>query len=117
MSSFLTVDPALEQRIREVGDQLLAQMDAEPAPGIFSRKGAAARLMEWSLKDPTFKSQLFRFIDVLPALKSNAEIVRHLQEYLGDKAVELHPALQAGLAASSFAPALVAGPVKANVTA
>ena len=34
---------------------------------------------------------------------------------LGDKAVELNPAMKAGLAASSFAPALVAGPVKANV--
>src|SRR5690606_15093010 len=41
--------------------------------------------------------------------------VRHLQEYLGDRAVELNPALKAGLAASSFAPALLAGPVKANV--
>ena len=117
MSPFLSVDPAFERRIREIGDQLLARMDASPAPGVFSKKGVAARLIEWSLRDPTFKSQLFRFVDVLPTLKSNAEIVRHLQEYLGDKAVALSPALQAGLAASSFAPALVASPVKANVTA
>ena len=90
-------------------------MDASPAPGLFSKKGAYARVMEWSMKDPAFKTQLFRFVDVLPSLKSSAEIVRHLQEYLGDKAVELNPAMKAGLAASSFAPALVAGPVKANV--
>src|SRR5581483_10039865 len=68
-------------------------------------------------QDPAFKAQLFRFVDVLPALKSSEEIIRHLQEYLGDKALELSPALKAGLAASSFAPGLVAGPVKANVTA
>src|ERR1043166_569196 len=90
-------------------------MDQQPPPALFSKKGAYARVMEWSMKDPAFKTQLFRFVDVLPALKSNAEIVRHLQEYLGDKAVELNPAMKAGLAASSFAPALVAGPVKANV--
>jgi RHH-type proline utilization regulon transcriptional repressor/proline dehydrogenase/delta 1-pyrroline-5-carboxylate dehydrogenase len=48
-------------------------------------------------------------------LKSSGEIVRHLQEYLGDKAVELNPALKASLAASSFAPALVATPVKAQI--
>ena len=92
-------------------------MDAAPAPGIFSQKGAYARVMEWSMRDPAFKAQLFRFVDVLPSLTSSAEIVRHLREYLGDQAVGLNPAMKAGLAASSFAPALVAGPVKANVVA
>ena len=117
MSSFLPPDPALERRIREIGEALFARMDASPSPGIFSKKGAYARVMEWSMKDAAFKAQLFRFVDVLPSLKSSAEIVRHLQEYLGDKAVELNPAMKAGLAASSFAPALVAGPVKSNVIA
>ena len=113
--SFLPPDPALEPRIRAIGEKLFALMDAHPAPGIFSKKGAYARVMDWAMKDPAFKAQLFRFVDVLPTLKSSAEIVRHLQEYLGDKAVELNPAMKAGLAASSFAPGLVAGPVKANV--
>src|ERR1051326_3006024 len=115
MSEFLPPDPAVEKRIREVGEALFSAMEASPAPGIFSKKGVYARVMEWSMRDPAFKTQLFRFVDVLPALKSSAEIVRHLQEYLGDKAVELNPAIKAGLAASSFAPALIAGPVKANV--
>ncbi|MBI5768397.1 MAG: bifunctional proline dehydrogenase/L-glutamate gamma-semialdehyde dehydrogenase [Verrucomicrobia bacterium] len=114
-TTFLPVDPTLETRIRTIGEKLFAAMDAHPAPGIFSKKGAYARVMDWAMKDPAFKAQLFRFVDVLPTLKSSAEIVRHLQEYLGDKAVELNPAMKAGLAASSFAPALVAGPVKANV--
>src|SRR5512134_335312 len=110
-------DSAIETRIRELGEELLTRMDASPAPGLFSRKGIYARLMDWSLKDPAFKTQLFRFVDVLPTLKSHAEIVRHLQEYLGEKAGELNPAIHAGLAASSYVPALVAGPVKANVVA
>jgi len=112
---FPPVDPVLERRIREIGDQLFAVMEANPAHGIFSLKGAYARVMDWAMKDPAFKAQLFRFVDVLPSLQSSAEIVRHLQEYLGDQAVELNPAMKAGLAVSSFAPALVAGPVKANV--
>ncbi|MBL9188988.1 MAG: proline dehydrogenase family protein [Opitutaceae bacterium] len=114
---FLPADPALEARIHAIGTELLAAMDARPAPGIFSKQGAYARVMEWSMRDPAFKAQLFRFVDVLPALRSSGEIVRHLQEYLGDHAVELHPAMKAGLAAASFAPALVAAPVKANVAA
>ncbi len=112
---FLPPNPALETSIRTIGENLFAAMDAHPAPGIFSKKGAYARVMEWSMKDPAFKAQLFRFVDVLPSLGSSAEIVRHLQEYLGDKAVELNPAMKVGLAASSFAPGLIAGPVKANV--
>ncbi len=115
MSAFLTPDPKLEIAIRAKGEQLFALMDQQPPPALFSKKGAYARLMDWSMKDPVFKTQLFRFVDVLPSLNSSAEIVRHLQEYLGDKAVELNPALKAGLAASSFAPALVATPVKAQI--
>jgi RHH-type proline utilization regulon transcriptional repressor/proline dehydrogenase/delta 1-pyrroline-5-carboxylate dehydrogenase len=117
MPSFLPPDPALEKRIREIGEKLFALMEAHPAPSLFSKKGAYARVMDWSIKDPAFKTQLFRFVDVLPALRSSAEIVRHLQEYLGDKAVELNPAMKAGLAASSLAPGLIAGPVKANIVA
>ena len=67
------------------------------------------------MRDPAFKAQLFRFVDVLPSLRSSAEIVSHLLEYLGDQAVALHPALKAGLGAASFVPALVAKPVKAQV--
>ena len=116
-TGFLPVEPEIEAAIRAEGEQLFALMNAHPAPGIFSKKGAYARLMEWSMKDPAFKTQLFRFVDVLPSLHSSAEIVRHLQEYLGDKAVELHPALKTGLAAASLAPALVANPVKSQVVA
>ncbi|MBS0633480.1 MAG: proline dehydrogenase family protein [Verrucomicrobia bacterium] len=115
MSTFLSPNPSVESAIRAKGEKLFALMDAHPAPGIFSKKGAYARVMEWSMKDPAFKTQLFRFVDVLPSLPNSAEIVRHLQEYLGDKAVELNPAMKVGLAASSFAPGLIAGPVKANV--
>ena len=113
--SFPLPDPILERRIREIGHDIFRLMDAHPAPGILSKKGAYARIMDWAMKDPVFKAQLFRFVDVLPSLPSSGEIVRHLQEYLGDKAVALNPALKAGLAASSFAPALVAGPVKSQI--
>ncbi|HUG11179.1 MAG TPA: proline dehydrogenase family protein [Opitutaceae bacterium] len=106
---------SIDEATRSKGEEIFALMEEHPSPGIFSKRGAYARMMEWSMKDPAFKAQLFRFVDVLPSLNSSAEIVRHLQEYLGDKAVELNPALRAGLAASSFAPALVAGPVKSQI--
>ena len=115
-SPFLQPEPAIEASARAVGERLLSQMEAHPVPGILSKKGAYARIMEWSMKDPAFKAQLFRFVDVLPSLGSSSEVVRHLREYLGDKAVELSPAMKTGLAAASFAPGIVAGAVKANVS-
>ncbi|HEY1794084.1 MAG TPA: proline dehydrogenase family protein [Opitutaceae bacterium] len=115
-AAFQPPDEGIEAEVRKVGQDLFRRMDEHPSPGILSRKGAYARIMEWSMRDPAFKAQLFRFVDVLPSLDSSAEVVRHLQEYLGDKAVELSPAMRTGLAAASFAPALVAGPAKANVT-
>jgi RHH-type proline utilization regulon transcriptional repressor/proline dehydrogenase/delta 1-pyrroline-5-carboxylate dehydrogenase len=115
--AFLPPDPALETTVRAIGHRLLDAMERHPAPGIFSTKGAYARLMEWSMRDPAFKAQLFRFVDTLPMLDSSTEIVDHLREYLGDRAVVLHPALKAGLTAASFAPGLVAAAVKSQVTA
>ncbi|HTZ22337.1 MAG TPA: proline dehydrogenase family protein [Opitutaceae bacterium] len=116
-TGFLPPDPKIESAVRAHGSRLFALMAAAPVPGIFSAQGAYARLLDWAMQDPAFRAQLFRFVDVLPGLSTPGEIVRHLQEYLGDRAVALHPALKAGLGAASFAPALVAGPVQAQVTA
>ncbi|MBD2459641.1 L-glutamate gamma-semialdehyde dehydrogenase [Oscillatoria sp. FACHB-1407] len=52
------------------------------------------KLLGWAMSNPGLRVQLFRFIDCLPALRSKAEIARHLQEYLGDASVELPSALK-----------------------
>ena len=109
--------PDLEAEIRGEGEALLDAMEKAPADSFFSRKGAYARLMQWSMSDPAFKTQLFRFVDVLPSLTSATEIVRHLQEYLGPRAGEISPMLKTGLSAAGVLPALVAAPVKAQVAA
>ncbi|NJL21806.1 MAG: hypothetical protein HC895_14955 [Leptolyngbyaceae cyanobacterium SM1_3_5] len=54
------------------------------------------KLLAWTMGNPGLRVQMFRFIDCLPALKSKAEIARHMQEYLGDPSVEL-PAAMKGL--------------------
>ncbi|MBL1210285.1 L-glutamate gamma-semialdehyde dehydrogenase [Geminocystis sp. GBBB08] len=52
------------------------------------------KLMNWTMSNPGLRVQLFRFIDALPALKSNSEIARHLQQYLTTEEVELPDALK-----------------------
>src|SRR6185369_15614536 len=70
---------------------------------------------EWTMSDEAFKTQLFRFIDVLPALSSTTEIGRHLQEYLGEDQVKLSPALRMALKATSGASWLVGAGMKSQV--
>ena len=36
------------------------------------------------MKDKSLKLQLFRFVDVLPVLKTGDQIVAHIKEYFGD---------------------------------
>src|SRR5215831_17635687 len=85
----LPAERDLETRIREIGEKIFALMDSAEPPSLFSKKGFYGSLMEWAMRDEHFKTQLFRFVDVLPTLSSSSEIARHLKEYLGDEQMKL----------------------------
>jgi RHH-type proline utilization regulon transcriptional repressor/proline dehydrogenase/delta 1-pyrroline-5-carboxylate dehydrogenase len=106
----------IETGIREYGGKILALMDSADAPSLFSKKGFYGTLMEWSMRDEKFKTQLFRFVDVLPTLTSSGEVARHLKEYLGEDQVKLSPALRVGLKAAGGMSWLFGAGVKAQVT-
>ncbi len=91
-------------------------MDAADAPSLFSRKGFYGALMDWSMRDEHFKTQLFRFVDVLPMLNTSSSVSRHLKEYLDNEEVNLSPALRVALKASAGASWLFGSGVKAQVT-
>src|SRR6266567_2172233 len=93
--------PDIEAAVRKRGEQILALMDATDAPSLFSRKGFYGALMDWSMRDEHFKTQLFRFVDVLPMLNAASSVSRHLKEYLDNEQVNLSPALRVALAASA----------------
>jgi RHH-type proline utilization regulon transcriptional repressor/proline dehydrogenase/delta 1-pyrroline-5-carboxylate dehydrogenase len=40
-------------------------------------------LMYQGMRDERVKAELFRFVDVLPTLRTDSAIARHLKEYLG----------------------------------
>jgi RHH-type proline utilization regulon transcriptional repressor/proline dehydrogenase/delta 1-pyrroline-5-carboxylate dehydrogenase len=111
-----TRNPNLEAKVRQYGEQLFALMDAAETPSLFSRKGFYGTLMDWSMRDEHFKTQLFRFVDVLPTLTSSAEVAKHLKEYLGDDEVKLSPALRMGLKAAGGMSWLFGSGIKAQVT-
>ena len=68
-----------------------------------------ALMLSYVMSHEAFKSRLFRFVDVLPELKTPHQILSHLKEYFQD--MPLHKAL--GLA--GLAPALAAKMVKKEV--
>lgn len=106
----------VESATRNKGSQILDLMDAADSPSLFSKKGFYGALMDWSMRDEHFKTQLFRFVDVLPMLTTPGEVSRHLQEYLGDDQVKLSPALRLGLKAAGGASWLFGAGVKSQVT-
>jgi len=106
----------VEDAIRDYGEKIFALMEAQGPPSLFSRKGLYGSLMDWAMKDEHFKTQLFRFVDVLPVLASSSEVSRHLKEYLGDEATALSPALRLGLKAAGGASWLFGAGVKAQVS-
>jgi RHH-type proline utilization regulon transcriptional repressor/proline dehydrogenase/delta 1-pyrroline-5-carboxylate dehydrogenase len=85
-----------EAKTQEIAKQLLSATGENRS--LFSALRDQMRpddkLLAWAMSNPGLRVQLFRFIDTLPALKSNPEIAAHLQEYLGDESVELPSALK-----------------------
>lgn len=90
---------ALEELTRRYGRDLFARLDGD-RPLVFSPRWLDDRMMEWSMDDEKVKVQLFRFIDVLPAIiGSPSRINRHLKEYLGLAADRLPAPMRWGLKA------------------
>ncbi len=96
--------PDLEQRTVAIGRELLARA------GQADRGGWPERLMDRIMDDETFRVQALRFVDVLPALDDDADLIRHLREYLGDADFPLPGLLNLGMRAASGVGARVAGP-------
>ncbi len=73
----------IEEKTRDVGRQIFS-MIGEEVPSLFDRKRWTGKLMEWAMKDENVKVQLFRFVDVLPCLKTDDMVLRLLTEYFDD---------------------------------
>src|SRR5881628_2224072 len=60
------------------------------------------RVLDWAMSHPGFKTELFRFVDVFPACRDDAEVLRHLSEYFAG--VEVPRALGLGLEVAERVP-------------
>jgi RHH-type proline utilization regulon transcriptional repressor/proline dehydrogenase/delta 1-pyrroline-5-carboxylate dehydrogenase len=76
----------LEHDVQQLARKLHLAVKSKK-PGLFEVAYWQGLLMDWAMKDPALKTDLFRLVDALPALSSNGEIARHAREYLlaGDR--------------------------------
>ena len=72
----------LESSIQHIGRTLAAHNKTRITP-IVSQRWWNDLLMDWGMQDEDFKVQLFRFVDVLPTLKTDEQFTRLLVEYFG----------------------------------
>ncbi len=109
-------DVEAERLARQIGGELLGHARRHRA-GLLSAKFWSEGLMNWAMKDPTFKIQLFRFVDVFPMLTTSQQVHDCLSDYLTQPGVTLPPGMGLGLKAGRLAKGLmsrtIAGRIKA----
>src|SRR5436190_10696709 len=86
----------LETLTQAYGRELFARLD-RAGPLLFTPAWWDERLMEWTMRNEAIKVQLFRFIDVLPQLRTPEAIARHLREYFAEAGTGLPAWLRWGL--------------------
>lgn len=111
-----TSTDADQKRIVEIGSEILKKMESNSKVSLFSKDFWYGSIMDWSMKNETFKTNMFRFVDVLPSLNSSSEVAQHLKEYFTEGGSELPSVFNVGLGLGSLAPGLMAGAIKKNVT-
>jgi RHH-type proline utilization regulon transcriptional repressor/proline dehydrogenase/delta 1-pyrroline-5-carboxylate dehydrogenase len=84
----------LEEKIIARGKALFKTIAGEK-PSLFNSATWTGRVMEWCLQHDDFKTSLFRFVDVFPALKTAEQVTGHIRQYFGADR-ELPPVLAGG---------------------
>jgi RHH-type proline utilization regulon transcriptional repressor/proline dehydrogenase/delta 1-pyrroline-5-carboxylate dehydrogenase len=86
--------PSTENRTHEIGREIFTRINQANRRG-WPLRAIDDAMMAWSMRDPRRKSQLFRFVDCLPALHSTDSVASHLHEYLGISTSGMAPLLAA----------------------
>jgi len=77
------ISPPLEPAIYRFGERL-ARLSAGRTPTLFEGRWWSHTALNLAMQDSLFKAQLFRFIDVLPSVTDDEQVVTLAREYLGD---------------------------------
>lgn len=73
-------DSQVEAETHRLGTEIWNQLSHRRA-SMFERRWWDDRILSAAMADESLKVQMFRFVDVLPRLKTHRDVTRHLQEY------------------------------------
>ena len=77
------ISSPIEPIVSRIGEQL-ARLSAGRTPSLFEGRWWSHQALNLAMQDNLFKAQLFRFIDVLPSIVDDEQVVTLAREYLGD---------------------------------
>lgn len=106
----------VEAGTQAIGRELLGAM-GEHGARLGSRKFWSDQFIAWAMRDAGFKTELFRFIDVFPVLRTPEAVGAHLREYLERDEITLPAGLGMALAAGKLVPGKLAQMVTGQVEA
>src|SRR5215216_6619253 len=106
---------SLQGEIEQRGTHIFELVDKHP-DRLFSKAGIYQRLMALSMHDDRFKTQLFRFVAVLPSLRTSREIIQHLQEYFRNRGDDFSLLVRMGVRTARLVPWISAPVLRWNVT-
>src|SRR5262249_29261742 len=76
-------DERLEHDVQALAREIAAAGASERAH-LFHLGRWSERGLDWAMSHPGFKPQLFRFVDVFPVCRDDADVLRHLREYFAN---------------------------------
>ncbi|WP_447603329.1 proline dehydrogenase family protein [Nitrospira sp. Nam80] len=74
---------SIEPRIQAIGEEL-ARLSTGGGPDLFESRWWSQAAINLAMEDEAFKTQLFRFVDVLPSLRDDAQVTAVAHEYFGE---------------------------------
>ena len=104
-----------QEQVERKGSEIFELMQSQ-STSVLDKDWWYERIMQWSMKNESFKTQMFRFVDVLPVLTTDTEVVAYFKEYLSQKDGSLPSIFNFGVGIGSLAPFLMAKMIRKNIT-
>ena len=109
----------LDSRIVDRGRMLYNRIEKD-TPSFFEKDYWTSKILDWCMNDEAFKVEMFRFVDVFPALQEPKSVARHLREYFARPEQKFAEVLQRAVRSvdpDSFVASILAKGVGRNIRA
>lgn len=109
----------LEPRIQSIGKKVF-ELSSQFDSNFFDKGYWSGKMMDWSMNYPSFKIEMFRFVDVLPSLHDADAVAEHIREYFLRPELEFPGVIRTGLGiatSNALTSKMTAVAIRKNVSA